>query len=69
MKISTIELRKITADEDMVLTNGETYSSVGGSVFLGINDNPKNWNEITKQEYESIIAENQKDMESEEETI
>ena len=63
MKISTIELRKITADEDMVLTNGETYSSVGGSVFLGINDNP------TKQEYESIIAENQKDMESEEETI
>ena len=56
MKITTIELRKITASEGMVLTNGEAFSDVGGDVFLGKNENPENWYEITEAEYEEIIS-------------
>jgi hypothetical protein len=51
MKISTIEIRKLTATEGMFLTNGETYSK---EVYLGINDNPDNWHEITAEEYNEI---------------
>ena len=51
MEIKTIELKEIKAEEGMVLTNGETYSSVGGSVFLGVNDKVENWSEITEEEY------------------
>ena len=46
MTISTIEIKKITASEGMVLTNGTTYSSVGGEVYLGVNDRAENWWEI-----------------------
>lgn len=55
MTQSTIELRKLQAEENMVLTNGESYSSIGGSVYLGINDNPSNWYEITAEEYENYM--------------
>ena len=55
MEISTIEIKKIKASEGMVLTNGETYSSVGGEVYLGKNDVPENWHEITEEEYNKII--------------
>lgn len=51
MTQSTIELKKLQAEEGMVLTNGETYSSISGSVYLGINDNASNWYEITEEEY------------------
>ena len=54
MEIKTIELKEIKAGEGMVLTNGETYSSVGGSVFLGVNDKVENWSEITEEEYNSL---------------
>lgn len=56
MKIETIELRKMTANQGMVLTNGEAYSSVGGSVYLGKNDKPENWHEITEEEYNELQA-------------
>lgn len=52
MKISTIELKKITASEGMVLTNGETYSK---EIYLGVNDSIENWHEITEAEYEEIL--------------
>lgn len=55
MRTEIIELRKIQADEGMVLTNGETFSDVGGSVYLGINDKPENWREITEAEHNKII--------------
>ena len=45
MEMITIELRKITASEGMVLTNGEAYSK---EVYLGCNDNPDNWQEMTE---------------------
>lgn len=55
MEIKTIELTEIKAAENMVLTNGEAYSSVGGSVYLGVNDKPENWHEITEEEYNEIL--------------
>lgn len=47
MKIETIELRKLTADKDMVLTNGEAYGKI---IYLGEGDVPENWNEIPESE-------------------
>ena len=55
MEIKTFEMREIKADKGMVLTNGEAFSSVGGSIYLGINDDPKNWREITRDEYNNLI--------------
>lgn len=47
MKVSTIELTKLTASEGMVLTNGETFST---EVYLGANDSPDNWREIPESD-------------------
>ena len=58
MKISTIELRKLTANDGMVLTNGEAY---GKEIYLGKTDSPDNWYEITDAEY----AEKMKEIEDE----
>ena len=44
-----IDLRKLTATDGYVLTNGEAY---GKEVYLGKNDNPDNWYEITEEEAE-----------------
>ena len=52
MNIETIELKKITASENMILTNGEAY---GKEVYLGVNDKPENWYEITDEEYNKIL--------------
>lgn len=54
MKVSIIEIQTITASEGMVLTNGEVFSSVGGTVYLGKNDIPENWYEITAEEAEQL---------------
>lgn len=62
MEITTIEIRKITASEGMVLTNGEAYSSVGGDVYLGKNDSVDNWYEITEEEYNAIMVEQEKEF-------
>lgn len=52
MKITTIELRKLSASKGMTLTNGETYSK---EVYLGVNDSPENWHEITDSEAEEKL--------------
>lgn len=53
MTVSTIELRKLTAAEGMTLTNGDTYSK---EIYLGDNDSPDNWREITDAEAEQQRA-------------
>ena len=55
--MSKPDLRPKTASEGMVLTNGEAFSDVGGTIYLGVNDNPKNWDEITAEEAEKRQAE------------
>lgn len=52
-----MELKTITANEGMVLTNGEAY---GKSITLGSNDKQDNWYEITEEEYQKIIKEQAK---------
>lgn len=52
MNITTIELKKITATEGYVLTNGETYSR---EIYLGVNDKADNWHEITEEEYAKVL--------------
>ena len=47
MKQTTIELVKLTASEGMTLTNGEAF---GKEIYLGCNDSPDNWHEITDEQ-------------------
>lgn len=53
MNLTTIELRKLTAIEGMTLTNGEAF---GKEIYLGKNDSPDNWREISDQEAETLKA-------------
>ena len=64
MTINTIELKELKAADGMVLTNGEAYSVIGGSVYLGINDKPENWHEITEEEYNKILEEQNLEVEN-----
>lgn len=64
LQTKTVELRILTASKGKVLTNGESFSSVGGEVYLGVNDNPDNWHEITETEYNAIIAEQEAQAEA-----
>ena len=41
-------LRPLKASDGMILTNGNVYSK---EIYLGINDSPDNWREITDEEY------------------
>lgn len=47
-------MREKKANDGMVLTNGEAFTEVGGIVYLGCNDKPENWYEITDEEAEQI---------------
>lgn len=51
---TTITLRKLTATDGFVLTDGDVY---GKEIYLGKNDKPENWHEITDAEYAEILAE------------
>lgn len=48
MTETTITMRKLTASDGCVLTNGDVY---GKEVYLGVNDSAENWHEITDAEY------------------
>ncbi len=56
MEIKTIEVRKLIPSMGMVLTNGDIYSAKEEGIYLGINDSPDDYYEITKEEYEKILA-------------
>jgi len=47
------EFRKMTPSEGMTLFNGEVLSK---EIYLGINDSPDNWKEITDAEADAIRA-------------
>ena len=63
MEKITIELIKLTASEGMVLTNGEAY---GKEIYLGCNDSPGNWREITESEYNEILEQQEEEMKGDE---
>lgn len=48
MELTIIKLKKMTAGEGKVLTNGIVYGKV---IHLGVNDSESNWYEITEEEY------------------
>ena len=52
MTETTITMRKLTASEGYVLTNGDVY---GKEVYLGVNDSAENWHEITNAAYAEIM--------------
>ena len=56
MDIKTKEYTVIVASEGYILTNGVAY---GSSVALGMGDSPDNWHEITVEEYEKIMIEDE----------
>ncbi len=59
MKVETITQTVLRASEGCMLTNGTAY---GETVTLGKGDSPDNWHEITIEEYNDIM----KEQESEE---
>ena len=51
MTKETVKIIKLTASEGMTLTNGEAF---GKTIYLGNNDKPENWYEITDAEAEEL---------------
>lgn len=61
VKEETITLRKLTASEGCVLTNGEVY---GKEIYLGKFDSAENWYEITDAEHAAIVAAEKEEREN-----
>lgn len=59
MEIKQVTYTILTASEGYLLTNGVSY---GETVALGVYDSPDNWYEITQEEYEQILAEEEKKL-------
>lgn len=55
----------LTADEGMILTNGEVYGKV---IALGNGDAPENYREISQADYDAFLAEQAKSAPIMEET-
>jgi hypothetical protein len=49
-----IKDRDIFAKDGYIITNGHTY---GKSARLGVVDSPDNWHEITEEEYQRLLEE------------
>lgn len=60
MKHDTVIINKIIADEGMILTDGNSYGRV---VYLGKSDTAENWHEITEEEYQEILKEQEENNE------
>lgn len=56
LKIETIKMQKLQANDGMILTNGESFSSVGGLVYLPENADATKWYEITEGAYKDILS-------------
>ena len=62
MTETTITMRKLTASDGYVLTNGDVY---GKEVYLGVNDSAENWHEITDAEYAEAMEKLEQQTEEE----
>ena len=58
MNKETITRIRLTASEGHILTDGESFGKV---VYLAVGDVGKEWYEITMEEYEAKIKEDQLD--------
>lgn len=54
-----IEDRVLYADVGKKLTNGNTYGII---VYLSDNDKIENWYEITDEEYQTILAQQEEEL-------
>lgn len=54
MKVQTVTVNVIKADEGKILTDGEVFGRV---IYLGANRTAEEFHEITEKEYEEIRAE------------
>jgi hypothetical protein len=63
MEIKEIKTIKLEASEGMRLTNGEVISS-DRYVYLGVNDSPDNWYEISVEEAQAIEEKQLEEMEN-----
>lgn len=59
MKIEMVTRKKLTASEGMVLTDGEMY---GKTIYLEEGKTEEGFYEITQEEYEEIIKEQEAKM-------
>lgn len=62
MTETKITVRKLTASDGYVLTNGDVY---GKEVYLGVNDSAENWHEITDAEYAEVMEKLEQQTEEE----
>lgn len=58
MREETITLRKLTASDGCVLTNGEVY---GKEIYLGKHDSSVYWQEISEERYAQILKKEEED--------
>ncbi len=56
-EIKTVELKSVTATEGKIVTNGEIYSEVGGTIYTPSSVDDGEFHEITEEEYNKILAE------------
>lgn len=61
MKVETVTKTILRASEGHRLTNGTAY---GETVVLGVGDSPDNWHEITIEEYNEILKEQEESEET-----
>lgn len=66
MKLITTEsnMKKLIPDDGMFLTNNEIIAD--GEVWLGKLDSPSNWHEITLEEKEEILKQQEEEKEQHE---
>lgn len=62
MTETKITVRKLTASDGYLLTNGDVY---GKEVYLGVNDSAENWHEITDAEYAEVMEKLEQQTEEE----
>ena len=55
-----VELIELKASAGMTLTDGKDFTK--GPMYVGVNDSPENWTEITDEEAAAKIAEQKEEV-------